>query len=135
MDAALRAGILRVVLAADGVVLGLFGLGLVLTPRAMFSLFALDLPPAANYIAGMWGALLLTMALGYLLAARQPFTWPLLVQIGLARAALEVLLSLVYIMNGTVSLKQAAAGMFLAVWFALAYLILYPRRAPAQVAL
>jgi len=127
MDASLRLALLRVIMVADGIVLGLFGLGLILTPRAMFTLFKLDLPPAAGYIAGLWGALLLTLAAAYVMAARQPLRNLVLVQIGIVRALLETAVSLFYVGSQAITLEQAAAGIFLAVWFAIAYILLFPQ--------
>jgi hypothetical protein len=119
-------------MVADGIVLGLFGLGLVLTPQAMYRLFDMALAGPASYVAGMWGALLLTVAAGYVLAAPQPAARPVFVQVGLARAVVELGVSLFYLGSQTISFKQAAAGMFLALWFGLAYLVLYPRPGAAK---
>jgi hypothetical protein len=124
----MQTALLKLAMAADGLVLALFGLGLILAPQQMYLLFNLTgMPEGANYIAGMWGALLLTVALGYMVGSSQPLRNLILVQIGIVRALIEVIISIYYVASGALTLTQAAAGLFLAVWFAIAYIALYPR--------
>ena len=124
--------LLRVILIADAVVLAVLGLLLMLASRAMFGAFGLaDLPGSVNYIAGMWGALMATMGIGYGLAARSPATSRVWVQVGIARAILETAVSIIYVAQGNVSMSSAGLGLALAIWFALAYIALYPPKPSA----
>lgn len=120
--------LLKVVLIADGVVLLALGVPMLIAPHALWSLLGFtNLPPAVNYIVGMWGALLATMGLGYFFAARDPATSHAWVWVGLIRGVLEVAASLGYMFAGLVSFGQAWLGLVLAAWFALAYVVFYPR--------
>lgn len=121
---------LRVVLLMDGVVLSALGLALLTAPHAMWTLFGFsELPAAVNYIVGMWGALMGTMGLGYFLAAREPAQSSAWVWAGLIRGVLEAVVSLGYLAAGIVTFPQIWMGLFLALWFALAYIVFFPRRA------
>jgi hypothetical protein len=121
---------LRIVLLMDGVVLCTLGLALLIAPRAMWTLFGFSgLAPAVSYIVGMWGALMSTMGLGYFLAARDPARSSAWVWAGLIRGVLEATVSLGYLAAGLVTFSQVGVGLFLAVWFALAYIVFFPRRA------
>jgi hypothetical protein len=121
---------LRVVLLMDGVVLCALGLALLIAPHAMWALFGFGgLPPAVNYIVGMWGALMCTMGLGYFLAAREPARSSAWVWAGLIRGVLEAIVSLGYLAAGLVTFSQVWSILFLAAWFALAYIVFFPRRA------
>jgi hypothetical protein len=121
---------LRIVLLMDAVVLSALGLALLIAPHTMWTLFGFGgLPPAVNYIVSMWGALMCTMGLGYFFAAREPSRSTAWVWAGLLRGVLEAVVGLGYLSAGLISFAQAWAGLFLAVWFALAYIVFFPRRA------
>lgn len=132
LDNATRSKLLRIILLADFAVLMVLGLLLIFAAQPMFAAFHLDFGDnkalgAARYIVGMWGALMATMGLGYYFAAQnvaQSRTW---VMAGLARAVIEVIVSVLCLTQGLVSFRTAGLGMFLALWFAIAYLLLYPR--------
>ena|SRR3990172_1568749 len=129
MDEKLRLLLLKVILFADGVVLTAIGLGLMFATGIMFDAFGfIDMPAGVYYIVSMWGALMATMGIGYLLASRDPAASTTWVLTGLARAALEVGVSVAYMVGGHVSAQNALFGAFLAAWFALAYLVLFPWR-------
>jgi hypothetical protein len=67
------------------------------------------------------------MAAGYLAAAQDPFRHVIWVQVGIARGALECLLSVVYLGRGIVTVSQAGFGIIVAALMAIAYAVLYPR--------
>jgi hypothetical protein len=128
VEASLKLLLLRIVLISDAVVLVVLGVLLLAASPVMFSLFGLgELAPSAQYIAGMWGALMATMGLGYALAAREPGSSQSWVLAGIIRAVLELGVSTAYLSSGVVSLRSAGLGLALALWFALAYAVLYPR--------
>lgn len=130
MDPQLRLNLLKVVLIADGTVLAMLGLLLIFASSQMFVVFKLPaMPPAVLYMTGMWGALLVTVGLGYFLAARSPQSSAAWVLVGICRAVIELFVSTYYVLKETVSAQTAWLGVALAAWFALAYLILYPSRA------
>ena len=86
-----------------------------------------DLPPAMDYLLGMWGCALATLGAGYLVAAGNPVRHRVWVQVGIARGALECALGLVCLSRGTVTFQQAGFGIIIAGAMAVAYLALYPR--------
>ena len=121
---------LRVVLLFDGAVLCSLGAVLLIAPHATWTMFGFsNLPGAANYIVGMYGALMCSLGLGYVLAARRPGHAVPWVLAGIIRGLLEVAVSLGYIFTAIVSFSQAWFGLLLGAWFTLAYIIFYPRRA------
>ena len=64
---------LRVLLVLDAVVLFLLGALLILAPRRVeFAFQFKDLPEGVSYIIGLWGCVLMTMAIGYAVAAADP---------------------------------------------------------------
>jgi uncharacterized membrane protein len=121
---------LRVILLFDGMVLCVLGLVLLIAPHATWTMFGFSgLPGAVNYIVGLLGAFMLTMGLGYFLAARDPAHSAPWVIAGIIRGLLEAAVSLGYTASGIVTFNQAWLGLLLAAWFAVAYIIFYPRRA------
>jgi hypothetical protein len=136
MNEAARLQLLAIVLRADFAVLCLFGLAMMLMPQTLLTVCGFTgLPEGVHYMLGMWGALMATMGFGYLLAARQPAASQAWVQAGFLRAALEVIVGVYYVSSGAVTIRNAAAGLFFAVWFALFYAVLYPRPQAAREAL
>jgi hypothetical protein len=120
---------LKVVLIADGVVLCVLGAALFALPRTMWMAFGFEgLPDMVNYVLGMWGALLATMGVGYFIASQDPARSHGWVWVGIARGILEGGVSAFYIATHVVTFKQGGLGLVLAVWFALAYIVFYPRR-------
>ena len=128
---------LRVLLVIDAAVLFLLGFLLIAVPQRVALVFHFQsLPEGVNYLVGLWGCVLLTMAAGYLAAAQDPFRHAIWVQVGIARGALECLLGLVYLARGIVNFRQAGFGIFLTGLIAIAYAVLYPREEliPAETA-
>jgi len=122
---------LRILLVIDAAVLFLLGLVLIVAPQRVAMAFHFqNLPEGINYLVGLWGCALLTMAAGYLAAAQDPFRHAVWVQVGIARGALECLLSVVYLARGIVVWPQARTGVVLAALMAVGYAVLYPRAMP-----
>lgn len=119
---------LRVVLIVDAAVLFLLGASFLFAPGAVALTFGFqELPRGAYFLIGLWGCALLTMALGYVAATRDPFRHAIWVQVGIARGTLECLVGIVYMARGIVTPNQALVGTVMAGVIALAYLALYPR--------
>jgi hypothetical protein len=122
---------LRMLLVIDAAVLFLLGLVLIVSPQQVALVFHFqNLPEGVNYLVGLWGCALLTMAGGYLAAAQNPFQHLIWVQVGIVRGALECLLGLVYLGRGIVTFQQAGFGIVLTGLLAVAYILLYPREHP-----
>lgn len=122
---------LRLLLIVDAAVLFLLGFLLILAPQQVARVFQfLDLPGGVHYLIGLWGCVLVTMAVGYLAAAQNPIRHVIWVQIGIARGALECVLSLIYLARGVVTFSQAGFGIIVAALIAIAYAVLYPREEP-----
>jgi hypothetical protein len=124
-----RLDALRVFLALDAAVLFALGALLIFAPkRVEWAFHFKDLPEGVSYIIGLWGCVLVTMAIGYAVAATNPLRHVVWVQVGIARGALECVLGAVYLARGIVTWQQAGAGIIVAAFITIAYLVLYPRR-------
>jgi hypothetical protein len=122
---------LRLLLIVDAAALFLLGLLLILAPQQVARIFHFqNLPAGVYYLVGLWGCVLVTMAVGYLAAAQDPIRHVVWVQVGIARGALECVLSLIYLARGIVTFSQAGFGIIVAALIAIAYAVLYPREAP-----
>jgi hypothetical protein len=120
---------LRVLLVVDAAVLFLLGLLLIFAPRQVAAAFQFqNLPAGVDYIIGLWGCVLTTLALGYVAAAEDPVRHVIWVQVGIARGTLECLLGLVSAVRGIVTFSQASPGIILSGLIAIAYVLLYPRQ-------
>ena len=124
-----RLDALRILLALDAAVLFLLGALLILAPKRVEGAFHFrDLPEGVSYIIGLWGCVLVTMAIGYAVAATNPLRHVVWVQVGIARGALECVLGAIYLARGIVSWQQAGVGIAVAAFITIAYLVLYPRK-------
>lgn len=124
----MKPSLLRNLLLLDAAVLFSLGALLILLPRQVEAAFQFrDLPQGVNYIIGLWGCVLLTLALGYFVAARDPTRHVAWVQVGIARGALECVVGLTYLARGIVTFSQAGFGIVIAALITLAYVVLYPR--------
>ena len=120
---------LRILLALDGAVLFLLGALLILAPRHVEAAFHFkDLPEGVCYIIGLWGCVLVTLAMGYAVAAMDPIRHVVWVQVGIARGALECVLGAIYLANRTVAWQQAGFGIVVAALITVAYIFCYPRK-------
>lgn len=120
---------LRVLLVLDAAVLFLLGALLMLAPRRVeFAFQFKDLPEGVSYIIGLWGCVLVTLAIGYAVAATDPIRHVVWVQVGIARGALECILGVLYLTQGVVGWQQAGFGIVVAALITLAYIVFYPRQ-------
>src|SRR5207248_11329096 len=120
---------LRILLALDGAVLFLLGALLILAPRHVEAAFHFkDLPEGVCYIIGLWGCVLVTLAMGYAVAAMDPIRHVVWVQVGIARGALECVLGVLYLAWGVVGWQQAGFGIIIAALITLAYIVFYPSK-------
>jgi hypothetical protein len=119
---------LRLLLLLDAVVLALLGVVLIAAPIQVLGAFQFkNLPVGVSYLVGLWGCVVLTLSLGYVVAASNPIRHLVWVQVGIARGLLEFALGLVFVARGVVTFSQAGLGIVLAGAVALAYALLYPR--------
>ena len=120
---------LRMLMAMDGTVLALLGLAFICCPSQIAAAFQFkDLPPAINFLIGIWGCALLTLGFGYGFAAVDPIHHRLWITVGIMRGLLEALFGWWCLARGIVTWKQSGMTILLAAFMALAYLALYPRR-------
>ncbi len=113
---------------ADAGVLFLVGGLLVFEPAQVERFFHFqDMPPAVSYIIGMWGCVMGTMGVGYLVAAIDPLRHRVWVIVGILRGLFEFVLGIYYLVRGTVTVQQVGVGVVVAALITLAYLVLYPR--------
>jgi hypothetical protein len=121
--------LLRGLLMADAAVLLVLGVLFVFVPQRMEAAFRFtDLPGAASYILGLWGCTLMTLALGYVVAALDPVRHRVWVQVGIVRNALQVLVGVVYVVRGVVGFQQAVIGILTAGLFTVCYIALFPSK-------
>jgi hypothetical protein len=124
----MKLSLLRNLLMLDAAILFLLGACLIFAPQQVETAFHFSsLPPAVSYLIGLWGCVLATLGVGYLIAATDPLRHLAWVQVGVARGALECVLGLVYWARGTVTFQQAGFGIIAAALMMIAYLALYPR--------
>ena len=120
---------LQILLAIDAIVLFVLGLLLMLAPRQVESAFHFrDLPEGVSYIIGLWGCVLVTVAMGYAVAALDPIRHVVWVHVAIARGALECVLGAIYLARGAVTWRQAGFGILVAALITVAYLVFYPRK-------
>jgi hypothetical protein len=125
----MKLSLLRYLFLIDAAVLALLGALLIFAPRQIETVFGFrDLPDAVSYLLGLWGCGLGTLAIGYIVAAANPIKHRVWAQVGIARGALECLLGLIYLAQGTVTFQQAGFGIVIAGLMSIAYLALYPRK-------
>jgi hypothetical protein len=125
----MKLSLLRILLRLDAAVLFLLGALLIFAPSQVERVFQFkELPPAVNYLIGMWGCVLATLGIGYFKAASHPLRHVVWVQVGIVRGALECILGLVYLTRGIVTFQQAGMGIIIAGLMTLAYVALYPRK-------
>ena len=127
--------LLRFLLKLDAAVLLMLGGLLILVPKQVELTFQFkDLPAGVSYVIGLWGCVMATMGIGYLVAASNPIRHIVWVQVGITRGALECVVGLVYLARGIVTFAQAGSGIILAALFTVGYIVLYPRE-PRAVSL
>jgi len=113
----------------DATVLMLLGIGLIVSPAPLETAFQFEnVPPAINFLIGLWGCVLLTLGAGYSIAAVDPHRHRLWVAVGIARGLVEAIFGLWCFQRGMVTWKQSGLGIMLAAFMAIAYLVLYPRQ-------
>ncbi len=123
----MKLSLLRNLLLLDAAVLLLLGLLLVFVPKQVELAFGFkELPAGVSYILGLWGCVLGTMGVGYVVAASDPLRHKIWVQVGIARGALECVLGLVCLARGIVTFQQAGFGIIVAAIITVAYVACYP---------
>jgi hypothetical protein len=120
---------LKNLLLIDAAILIVIGGFFIIAPQQITTFFKFTgIPPAMNYLIGLWGCVLVSLGGGYVVAATNPIRHRLWIQIGIARGALETLLGLAYLAFGAVSFAQAGVEIIAAGLITIAYIVLYPRR-------
>jgi hypothetical protein len=124
-----RTRALRMLMMMDATVLGLLGIAFVCCPAQIERAFHFEnVPPALNFLIGLWGCALLSLGIGYGIAAVDPHRHRLWVCIGIARGAMEAIFGLWCLHREWVIWKQSGLGILLAAFMAIAYISLYPRQ-------
>ncbi len=120
---------LRLVLLLDSAVLLGLGSGLMLVPERTAVVFHFEaLPAAYGVLLGVWGCALLSLGVGCFIAATEPYRHLVIVQIGIVRGLLEVLVCLAAMARGTVTFQQVWLGIVSGAVIAVVYSVVYPRR-------
>jgi hypothetical protein len=125
--------LLRCLMVFDASVLMILGLAMIAIPGRMLDIFRFPgLPNDAHYIIAMWGCVLITLGIGYVLAAVDPLKNIIWVQVGIARGALEALVGLAYVATKVVTWSQVGFGIFIGAFVGLSYWALYPPSTQSQ---
>jgi hypothetical protein len=120
---------LRMLMALDGTVLTLLGVAFLCCPQQIEAAFHFkDVSPAVNFLIGLWGCALVSLGLGYFVAAMNPAENRLWVAMGVIRGGLEAVFGWWCLSRGIVTWEQSGLTILLAAFMALAYLALYPRK-------
>lgn len=120
---------LRMLMAMDATVLILLGIAFLGFPAQIEAAFHFkDVSPSVNFLIGLWGCALLTLGIGYGVAAINPIEHRLWVTVGILRGGLEALFGWWCLSRGIVTWKQSGLTILLAAFMAVAYLALYPRQ-------
>lgn len=124
-----RVRALRILMAMDGTVLAGLGIAFLFCPTQIAAAFHFkDVSPSVNFLIGLWGCALLSLGVGYGVAAINPIEHRLWIAVGILRGAMEALFGWWCLTRGIVTWKQSGLTILLAAFMALAYLALYPRR-------
>jgi heme A synthase len=120
---------LRMLMALDGTVLTVLGIAFLCCPHQIEEAFHFkDISPSVNFLTGLWGCALVSLGVGYFVAAINPVEHRLWVTIGVLRGGLEALFGWWCLSRGIVTWKQSGLTILLAAAMALAYIALYPRQ-------
>jgi len=115
----------------DATVLVILGLSFMIVPGQVTRAFSFaEVAPPMFFLIGLWGCALLTLGIGYGIAAVDPQKHRLWVCIGIARGASEAIFGLCCLSRGLVTWKQSGLGILLAAFMAIGYLVLCPRSKP-----
>jgi hypothetical protein len=129
----MKLSLMRNLMLLDAAVLLLLGLLLIFVPAKVEAAFRFkDLPAGVDYILGLWGCVLVTLGLGYTVAASNPLRHLVWAQMAIARGLLECLLGAVFLARGVVTFQQAGVGIIVAGFVTIAYVACYPRPVARQ---
>src|ERR1044071_1110096 len=111
----MKLSLLRNLLLLDAVVLAVMGVLFIFMPHRVTIYFHFtDLPMTVNYLIGLWGCVMLSLAAAYAIVSRDPIRHRLWIDIAIVRALLEAILGVVSIARGTVDFSQAGVGIIVA---------------------
>lgn len=120
---------LKVTLIVVAIVAFIFGVMLLVFPNQFGALVNFpEFPQEVNYIAGLLGAMYVMLAVGFVLAARDPARHRTWVQAGLVGYALSLMMTISYLLRGAISWNQATIGFIIQVVSLIALVVLYPRK-------
>ena len=123
-----RTRALRMLLMMDATVLLFLGAAMIFAPQQIEAAFHFEaLPEGVNFLIGLWGAGLVALGIGSVVAAMDPARHVLWVAMGNVRRALEALTGTWCLARGFVTWPQSGFGILLAALLALGYAVLYPR--------
>jgi hypothetical protein len=123
---------LKVTMIIWAVVGILFGLGLVLAPEQLCSMFGFEQAPKyVPYFLGLLGIAYILGGVFVIIVVRDPLKHIMWVQLAIVWSILDALITLYFIMRGNVSFSQAGMVPIINVIFVVAFLVFYPwRKAP-----
>ena len=104
-------------MAMDGTVLSILGFTFLVSPGKIEAAFHFhDVSPAVNFLIGLWGCALLSLGIGYGIAAINPVANRLWVCVGIMRGAMEAIFGWWCLSHGIVTWKQSGLTILLAAW-------------------
>ena len=120
---------LKVTLIVAAIVGFIFGAMFLIFPDQTGALFNFpEFPQEVRYTLGLLGAVGVAFSVGFVLAARDPVRHRTWVQAGLICYALSLVMTIYYLLRGTISWDQATVAFIIQVVFVIAFTVLYPRK-------
>lgn len=121
-------GALKVTLIVAAIVSFIFGVMFLIIPDWTGALFNFpEFPQEVRYMLGMWGAVYIAFGVGFVLAARDPARHRTWVQAGVVSYALSLVMTIYYLLRGTIGWDIATVPFIIQIVFLIALVVLYPR--------
>jgi energy-converting hydrogenase Eha subunit C len=123
---------LKVAMIVWAVVGILFGLGFVLSPEQLCSMFGFENAPTyVPYFLALLGIAYILAGVFVIIASRNPLKHIMWVQLAIVWSLLDAIAAIYFIVRGNVTFSQAGMVPIMDVIFVIAFLALYPwRKAP-----
>lgn len=119
---------MRLLLLFDAAVLLLVGGGLAISPQGMIKAFQFPpVDPHYYYTHAMWGSVLVTLAIGNIWCAQDPWRHRAWLSVSVLRGVCEALISAAYLATGMATFRQAGLGLVMGILIAAGYGGLSPR--------
>ncbi len=119
---------LKVTLIVAAIVGFIFGGMMLIIPDQAGALFNFpEFPQEIRYTVSSLGGMFVAFSVGFVLAARDPARHRILVQVGLVGYALSLVVTIYYLLRGTIGWDIATVPFIIQLVFVIAFAVFYPR--------